>query len=178
MVKSSIESKPPNVRRAREDEAEALSTLATASKAHWAYSQAQLAAWQDGLNISPEMVRAFPAYVAESNEHIVGCFLLVPEKEHWQLEHFWVHPSCMGKGVGRLMLSEATRIAAESGVSHLLIEADPNAEAFYIACGADRIGQIPAPIDGASQRVLPLLALATEQPNPTMTRTTLCVPTT
>jgi hypothetical protein len=45
------------------------------------------------------------------------------------------------------------------GASGLLIDADPNAELFYIACGATRFGEIPAPITGQPDRVRPQLEL-------------------
>lgn len=147
------------LRRARKDEAPMLSMLAMESKAHWSYSQAQLAEWRESLRVSAEMIGSCPTYVAEMEQHVVGFFLLVPEAGQWQLEHFWVHPSRMGQGVGRFMLREAARVAAAAGANTLLIEADPNAEAFYLACGAVRIGQTPAPIEGMASRVLPLMAL-------------------
>jgi len=38
------------------------------------------------------------------------------------------------------------------------VDADPNAESFYLACGADRCGEVPAPIRGEPGRVRPQLA--------------------
>lgn len=150
------------IRRAIESESGALSALAMAAKAHWAYSDAQLAAWREALTISPEAIRSFPVYVAESQGHIAGFFGLAPGSGEWQLEHFWVHPSCMGQGVGKLMLSAAVRVAKGLGASQLMVESDPHAERFYLTCGAQRIGQNPAPIEGKPERVLPLLAIALE----------------
>lgn len=149
------------LRHAREDEASILSALAMESKAHWQYSQTQLTAWRENLSITAEMIRSFPTYVAEAKQEIPGFFLLAPKSGQWQLEHFWVHPSRMGRGVGKRMLQEACRIAEGGGASSLLIAADPNAEPFYVACGASRVGQIPAPIEGADARVLPVLVVAT-----------------
>ena len=159
------------LRRAREDESPKLSALAIESKAYWPYSQTQIAAWRESLSISAEMIRSLPTYVAEAEQQVVGFFLLAPKAEQWQLEHFWVHPSRIGRGVGRFMLREAGHIAAEAGATSLLIEADPNAEPFYVACGASRVGQIPAPIEGAETRVLPLLVFPTKQSNPSIERT-------
>ena len=151
-----------NFRPARENEATALSELAAASKAHWPYTSAQLAVWQEDLTISPEMIRSFPTYVAELGQEHVGFFLLIPEGVQWKLEHFWMHPLHMGKGYGKNMLSKAASIAALGGAASLLIDSDPNAESFYLACGAERIGELPAPIAGAAERVLPILRLSTK----------------
>jgi len=156
-----------SVRRARPDEASALSSLAIASKAHWQYTPAQLAAWKKGLVVSPEMVDALPAYVAEVGAVMAGFFVLVPDGARWKLEHFWVHPELMSRGVGRRMLASATAIAAQGGATSVLVESDPNAERFYMACGAERNGELAAPIAGAPNRVLPLLILSVSCPTKT-----------
>jgi hypothetical protein len=39
------------------------------------------------------------------------------------------------------------------------IDSDPNAEPFYLACGAERTGAIPAPIAGQPARVRPQLVV-------------------
>lgn len=150
------------LRAAKEHEAPILSALAMESKAYWSYSEAQLASWQESLSISAEMIRASPVYVAEEEQKIVGFFLLIADAAQWRLEHLFVHPVHLGRGAGKLLLREACRIAAEGGASSLLIEADPNAEPFYASCGAIRVGQVPAPIEGAEARVLPLMVLATK----------------
>ncbi len=155
-----------NFRPAHEYEASALSALAAASKAHWPYTSVQLAIWQDALTISPEMIRSFPTFVAELNQEVVGFFVLIPEATQWQLEHFWIHPLHMGRGHGKRMLAKAASVAAQGGAASLLIESDPNAEPFYLACGAKRIGELPAPIEGAAGRVLPVLQLSLTQAEP------------
>ena len=68
----------------------------------------------------------------------------------------------MGRGVGRALLSHAARLAAEAGASALAIDADPNAEQFYLAFGAERVGSLAAQIEGAPGRERPQLLLTTE----------------
>jgi hypothetical protein len=48
---------------------------------------------------------------------------------------------------------------AVAGGNALAIDADPNAEAFYLAKGARRIGEIAAPIEGHPDRVRPQMLL-------------------
>ena len=43
------------------------------------------------------------------------------------------------------------------GASSVTVDADPNAETFYLACGAARCGEVPAPVPGQSERVRPRL---------------------
>ena len=108
-------------------------------------------------------MRSFPIYIAELSQEHVGFFLLIPEGIQWKLEHFWMHPLHMGNGHGKSMLAKAASIAAQGGATALLIESDPNAEPFYLACGAKRIGELPAPIVGAAERMLPIFRLSTKQ---------------
>lgn len=77
-----------------------------------------------------------------------------------KLEHFWIAPESVGKGLGRRMLANAVELARDGGAAVLVIESDPHAEAFYIACGARRTGDVPAPIEGAEGRVLPILQIS------------------
>lgn len=46
-------------------------------------------------------------------------------------------------------------VARALGLSSLLIDADPNAEGFYLRMGAERVGEVPS--GSISGRMLPLL---------------------
>ncbi len=151
-----------HIRRARESEAADLSALAMASKAYWPYSAEQIEAWRSDLTISSEMIASSHAYVAEVEANIAGFFLLVPASPHWALEHFWVSPASMGRGIGRALISNAIKLTADAGVAALVIDADPYAEQFYLAIGAHRVGTISAPIEGVPDRVRPQLVLCTQ----------------
>ena len=59
------------------------------------------------------------------------------------------------QGHGRELLAHALRTAAEGGATILTVDADPNAESFYLASGAKRTGTVPAPIAGQANRVRP-----------------------
>ena len=161
------------IRRAREGEAIALSAIAFESKAYWSYSAAQLATWRDELTVSPGEVSSRPTYVAVVEGRIAGFFMLAPATPNWRLEHFWVSPSCMGHGVGRRLLSDAATVAAEGGAAAIAIDADPNAERFYTACGAAPVASLPAPIEGAPDRVRPQLLLVTKRLEPTFAGDTI-----
>ena len=147
------------VRRARPEEAETLSRLALASKARWPYPAEQLAEWRDQLAVSPAEIDANLTCVAECDGEVVGFYLLCAAQGPWSLEHFWVAPAHMGKGVGRCMLASAARLAAQAGARSLIIAADPFAEGFYLTCGAVRMGALPAPIASQPARQLPQLRL-------------------
>lgn len=140
-------------------EAPILSALAEDSKGHWPYSPEQLALWREDLTVSAQLIASTQCWAALSASQIVGCFVLDPRAKPWSLEHFWVHPEHMGRGVGRALLERAVTLAQQGRVAEVSIDADPYAEAFYLACGAVRVGEITAPIAGAPQRVRPQLLL-------------------
>ena len=50
------------------------------------------------------------------------------------------------------------------GLREIVIDADPNAENFYVHCGATVTGVVPAPIEGQPGRTRPQLRLSAELP--------------
>jgi len=81
------------------------------------------------------------------------------------MRNLWVAPEHMRQGFGRALLFHALQTAALGGASFIHIDADPNAESFYVACGAARIGEVPAPIAGQPNRIRPQLMLAVTRSN-------------
>lgn len=151
-----------NVRRARPSESEELSALAIAAKALWGYSAQQLALWVVELRISPESILNEPTFVAEEDGHLIGVAQLDTRASPLAVECLWVHPSAARQGVGTLLVRHLLAHAQAEGQSELHVDADPNAEAFYLHLGARRVGEIAAPIEGQPSRARPQLVLSTE----------------
>jgi ribosomal protein S18 acetylase RimI-like enzyme len=146
------------IRPASEAEAPLLSSIALRAKAHWNYPSEALERWRSELTVSPKDVRAKPTFVAVVDAEIAGFCSLRPAPSSWELDHLWVLPGFMHRGIGRALLSHALDVAASSGATEITIDADPNAEAFYLKCGAIRQGVVAAPIPGQPERVRPQLA--------------------
>lgn len=140
-----------HVRPARVDEAVALTELAMRSKAHWGYDDAFMAACRDELTIREDHIAHVD--VAELDGQIVGMVRLEPEC----VEDLFVEPTAIGTGVGRVLFRHVVRRAAAEGMARLSIDADPNAEGFYLAMGAVRVGESPS--DSIPGRLLPRLEL-------------------
>ena len=151
-----------NIRRARAGEARALSMLALESKQHWGYSPLDIERWRADLGISSDEIEAQPTFVAEVEGAIAGFYSLIPAAHAWILEHFWVAPQFNRKGIGRTLLKHAYDRARAEGASAIAIDADPNAEPFYVACGAVREGTVAAPIADDPGRRRPQLVLRIE----------------
>jgi len=149
-----------NIRCARPDESGALSALAEMAKSYWGYSREQLALWADELRLTPESIASEPTFVVEHDGELAGVVQLCTMRPSWSLECLWVHPTAIRQGVGSLLIEHAVAHARAHGRAELEIDADPNAEGFYLRLGARRVGQVRAPIDGQPGRVRPQLVLA------------------
>lgn len=150
-----------NIRPAQEHEAEALSALALEAKAYWGYSAAAIESWRQDLSVSSDTIASRPTFVAGVGDEIVGFYSLVPSNDSWKLDHLWVLPQFMDRGIGRALVAHALQTALRGGASSVTVDADPNAESFYLACGGVRCGEVPAPIPGEPARVRPQLAFRT-----------------
>ena len=146
------------IRRARPDEADRLTALAHAAKRHWGYPESWIAHWKSDLTITSEFISTNEVFVALAGKDIIGCSALVLGVSIAELEHMWIKPEYMGKGVGRELLAQVTNRAANLDLRELEISADPNAEGFYRHMGAVRIGEIHSEIEG-QPRVLPRMKL-------------------
>lgn len=136
-------------RKARPDEAESLTRLAMEAKAHWGYRAEQLEAWRPSLAATAEQLRSQPAFVLEADS-VVGFYSLRVVDGACELDNLWVAPSEVGRGHGRELLAHAVNMARSMGLREIVIDADPNAEKFYVHCGAVVTGVVPAPIEGAA----------------------------
>ena len=130
-----------------------------AAKRHWAYSADDMENWRTLLTVDQDDLASKPAFVAELDGEIAGFYMLAPGGRTWELEHLWVSPPVMRRGVGRALLAHAARVARAGGASCIAIDADPNAESFYLACGAAREGSVAAPIASDPARIRPQLSL-------------------
>jgi GNAT superfamily N-acetyltransferase len=148
------------IRPAAPSEAEVLSGLALEGKRHWGYPESWLEAWRGLLTITPDYVAAQAVACAEDEAgRVVGFYALEREDGRCRLEHLWLARSLIGTGLGRRLFEHAAQAARALGSPALLIEADPNAEGFYLRMGARRTGEIMSGLTG-EERVLPLLRYA------------------
>jgi GNAT superfamily N-acetyltransferase len=150
----------PRVVDGRPNEAAALSALALRSKGFWGYDAAFLDACRAELTLTPDQAAA-ARVVRGADGTVRGFHLLGPDPGgdpgSGELLMLFVDPTEIGRGIGRALLEDAVRYAARRGWSTLRVEADPGAEAFYVAHGARRVGTVPS--GSVPGRELPLLEL-------------------
>jgi len=146
------------LRPAAPGEAALLSELAVRSKGHWGYDADFLEACRDELTLHDDELAARRTVVAEVDGRIVGFGTLEGQPPRGALGMLFVDPDAVGRGIGRALLDRLVDTARAEGFTVLGIDADPNAEAFYRAAGAVRVGTVPS--GSVPGRVLPLLELA------------------
>jgi GNAT superfamily N-acetyltransferase len=142
--------------RAKPHDADALTEIAHAAKRHWGYPERWIESWRDTLTMRPEFIAANVTYCAMEEGRHVGFYLLTNESDGLHLDHLWVVPAAMGRGIGRALFEHALEQARRLNHRTLAIESDPNAEGFYMRMGARRVGATPTNIEG-QPRSLPLL---------------------
>lgn len=136
-----------------------LTEVAHAAKRHWGYPEAWIALWRPGLTVSGAELVEGEVFVGECGGRIAGFYALGQQKGAWELKHFWVRPESMGRGFGRALFRHAAeRLGQLAPGAALEIESDPNAEAFYLHMGCERVGEVRTDWQGLT-RILPLLRL-------------------
>lgn len=146
----------PQIRRADPADSETLTAIAHAAKAHWGYPSEWLELWRDDLTVTPRFIVEHLTLCATLDNEIVGFAAVADGERGWELEHLWVLPEHMGRGVGRKLLAAVLTRLEEVGAPSLRIVSDPHAAGFYERLGARLVGEVDSQPAG---RRLPLLVL-------------------
>lgn len=137
------------IRQARADEAEQLTALNLRSKAYWGYDDAFMELVRDDMQVTTDAIVNNHVYVLEDRENrIAGFYELKLIDNHLHLESLFIEPEAIGSGYGRALFNHAAYLAVELGYTEFTLEADPNAEAFYLKIGAQRIGERESRVKG------------------------------
>ncbi|MFD5130455.1 GNAT family N-acetyltransferase [Streptomyces olindensis] len=145
------------IRPARATEAGVLTDLALRSKAHWGYDAGFLEACREELTVTADELARRRATVADRDGRVLGFTTLEGEPPTGVLGMMFVEPQAIGQGIGRLLFERTIAAGRELGFTRLTIDADPNAEPFYRAMGAVRVGEVPS--GSIAGRVLPQLVV-------------------
>ena len=147
-----------SIRPARRDEADTLTRIALAAKAHWGYPEHWMELWESQLTFSPAYFEENESWVAVIDRAPVGFYTLQEKDANAWLENLWVSPESIGKGVGKALFLHALELSRQKGFRILQLEADPNAAGFYEKMGMKRIGERRTEIE-CLPRVLPIMEI-------------------
>ncbi|MDB4142395.1 GNAT family N-acetyltransferase [Akkermansiaceae bacterium] len=96
-----------------------------------------------------------------SDNQLVGFFAIKKGKEGNYLDHLWLLPEAIGKGVGRLAFERIIEECIDLNIEDFFVVSDPDAEGFYLRQGAERIGEVESI---PQKRMLPRLKYLIEKP--------------
>ncbi|HMM80861.1 MAG TPA: GNAT family N-acetyltransferase [Pyrinomonadaceae bacterium] len=145
-----------HIRPADAADAVRLSEIAFAAKAYWKYPAEWLEKWRTQLTIAERDIEDDTVVKLTVGVEIAGFYMLREDAGKLWLEHLWVEPRFIGRGLGRKLFEHAVENAGETTFAAIYIESDPNAEGFYAAMGAERVGESRSELDG-TVRELPLM---------------------
>jgi GNAT superfamily N-acetyltransferase len=143
------------IQDSRERDAAALTEIRIRSKGHWGYSPETLEAWRPAMQITGEYIRANVVRSIFVDGTLAGFYAIKPGLPP-ELDHLWLAPEVIGRGVGRAALLDCVQGALARGIGSLRIISDADAEGFYLRHGAQRVGEFFSPVQG---RMLPVLEL-------------------
>ena len=124
------------VRVARAADEERLRELTFESKAHWGYDRDLVRSWADGLSFPGDCER----WVAEADGELLAWAGLTPPADGIAvLDHLWVDPAAMGRGLGSRLFRLTADCARELGAERLEWSAEPNAVGFYEKLGGRKL---------------------------------------
>ncbi len=135
------------IRKAAASDCGALTALSFASKRYWDYPDSYFDVWKNELTVTPGYIGRNTVFAAWRDSEVIGYFSITEvtadfyagsvlvEKGFW-LEHFFVAPEFIRKGVGSKLLGHAMNWCKENGIKSLRIFSEPNAAGFYEKFGA------------------------------------------
>lgn len=133
-----------------------LTGIAHAAKTFWGYPRHWMDAWLDDLAISAEEVTKNPTFGYWTSRRLVGFYCVALDASVASLEHLWILPGFMRRGIGRALFIHMEGEIAKQGCTTISIESDPHAKAFYERMGATHVGYRRTSMEGVP-RDLPIL---------------------
>ncbi|TKB08347.1 GNAT family N-acetyltransferase [Desulforhopalus sp. IMCC35007] len=155
------------IRPATPQDAEILTRISFASKGYWGYPESYFAIWTKELTVDASYIEKNDVMAFQQGGAVVGYYSVVTlesdlvfgetslEKGVW-LEHMFITPECIGKGIGTQLFSNLHAKCREREIPRLCILADPHARGFYEKMGCEYKREYPSSI---KNRTTPLLVL-------------------
>ncbi|MFW6365564.1 MAG: GNAT family N-acetyltransferase [Spirochaetota bacterium] len=130
------------IRTAHSGEYHFLTDIAFASKRYWGYPERYFDVWCKELTINAEYIECNRVFVYEEDETPQAFYSLVHLADGyaggrirlcagWWLDHMFVHPRSIGRGIGRSLFRHMEKYCLQHGIRQVHILADPHAQTFY-----------------------------------------------
>jgi GNAT superfamily N-acetyltransferase len=113
-----------------------LSEITFDGKAFWGFSEAILNIWREELTITEKYILENETYTLLINDQIVGYYSFLKLSETlWKLDNLFLFQKFIGKGYGKFLMEDFLKRSKISGIKSLILDAEPNAEKFYLKFG-------------------------------------------
>ena len=171
--------KPILIRLAEPDDIPTLQQLVEAAARilttdDYSASQIEQGLKQRIIGLDFQLIADRTYFVAEYNQHIVGCGgwskrrasygteatksaedikLLDPDREPAQIRAFFVHPKYARRGIGRMILQTSEQAARAAGFKRLALTASLTGEPLYTAMGFQALEHIKIPLNNGESLV-------------------------
>jgi len=131
-----------------------LTEISKSAKAYWDYPEEWLQLWENDLTITIAQIQQHQVFKLTREGEILGFCMIIEEGELVEIEHLWIRPKYIGKGLGKYLLTEVLQSVITKSHTTLSVLADPNVVGFYEKFGLKTIQYLPGQPEG---RVLPLM---------------------
>lgn len=134
-----------------------LTELTIRSKSHWNYSKQQIEEWRDDLTVSEIYILEKEVYKLTDRNNIIGYYSFFKINGiDIKLENLFVEPKFIGRGIGKMLMTDFLQRIQKTKFERIILEADPNAEKFYEQIGFKVIGKLKTSI---KNRFLPIMEM-------------------
>ncbi|KYG81783.1 GNAT family N-acetyltransferase [Roseivirga echinicomitans] len=116
--------------KAQIEDIDTLNRISFHSKQHWGYPDELMELWKEDLLLTKIEFEIQHIYKLVLEEKIIGFCAIQELNEAYDVTNLWIAPAHIGHGFGKLLLSFCIKKVVVSN-KPIIVEADPNAEAFY-----------------------------------------------
>lgn len=145
------------IEKAIKDDTNDLTELTIRSKSHWDYSKEQIEKWRDDLTVSENYILEKEVYKLTNGNDLIGYYSYFKLNDlDLKLDSLFVEPKCIGKGFGKMLMSDFLQRMQNTKFERIVLDADPNVEKFYEQIGFKVIGKLETSI---KDRFLPIMEM-------------------
>ena len=119
------------------------------------YSTEQMDQWRDELTVTPDNITSGSVYKLIRNHRIMGYYAYrALAAEIVKLDSLFISPDHIGSGMGEKLANNFLIRAKGEGFNKVTLDADPNAEGFYVSVGFVTVGKKETSVPG---RYMPIM---------------------
>lgn len=124
------------ITKASPSDAQLLASLEIRSESYWGYSPEFMEKFKEIYLINETFIINNPTFILKDNDIIIGFYGLLQNDDENSLEYFFIEPSHIGKGYGRILWIHAIETCKKLGIKEFTIITSPDARGFYFKMGA------------------------------------------